>query len=112
MAAAGNVLVARRFDLVSRPDVSQARARQDFLTTPSDLSPAIDAAALGSAPFPLATGVFGRVDGFAAFGGTDTPSASLPSLAVHALLTDAYADFARLTTQAKGGPTAVGDERA
>ena len=100
IAAAGNVLVARRFDLVPRAGVTQAQARQEFLTTPSELSPAIDAAALGSAPFPLATGVFGRVDGFAAFGGTDTPSASLPALAVHALLADGYADFARLLARA------------
>ncbi len=100
IAAAGNVLVARRFDLVPRPEASQVRTRQDFLTTPSELSPAIEAAALGSAPFPLATGAFGRVDGFAAFGGTDTPSSSLPALAVHALLADAYGDFARLLARA------------
>jgi adenylate cyclase len=100
IASAGNVLVARRFDLVPRLDVGQAHARRDFVTTPSELSPAIDAAALGSAPFPLATGVFGRVDGFAIFGGTDTPSSSLPALAVHALLADFYADFARLLARA------------
>jgi adenylate cyclase len=100
IAVAGNVLVARRFDLVPRPGVSEARARQDFLSTPSELSSSIAAAALGSAPFPLATGVFGRVDGLAVFGGTDTPSSSLPALAVHALLADVYADFARLLARA------------
>src|SRR5512134_863839 len=89
IGAAGNVLAARRFDLLPRLEGGQARARQDFLTTPSELSPAIEAAALGSAPFPLAAGAFGRVDGFAVFGGTDTPSTSLPALAVHALLADA-----------------------
>jgi len=103
IAAAGNVLVARRFDLVPRPGVGQARARQDFLSTPSELSPAIDSAALGSAPFPLATGMFGRVDGFAAFGGTDTPSSSLPALVAHALLADAYADLARLLARVSPG---------
>jgi len=103
IAAAGNVLVARRFDLVPRPGVGQARTRQDFLSTPSELSPAIDSAALGSAPFPLATGMFGRVDGFAAFGGTDTPSSSLPALVAHALLADAYADFARLLSRVSPG---------
>ncbi len=100
IAAPGNVLAARRFDLVPRPDVSEARTRRDFFTTPSELSPVIEAAALGSGPFPLAAGVFGRVDGFAGFDGTDTPSASLPALAVHALLADAYGDFARLLARA------------
>lgn len=100
IAAAGSVLVARRFDLVPRPGVSQPRAREDFLSTPAELSPSIAQAALGSAPFTLATGAFGRIDGLAVFGGTDTPSSSLPALAVHALLADVYADFAGLLARA------------
>jgi adenylate cyclase len=105
LAAAGNVILARRIDLVLElRAMRNPQSEQDSLAALSELSPALDHAALGSGAFPLVQGQFERIDSFLTFGtGAGSPTPNLPALAVQLVAADGYAEFVQLLAAAAPG---------
>ena len=92
IASAGNVLIARWLDT----DTSGEQADVAHIYRPAQITPVIEAAALGVAPLRLAYGGTGRVNGFAAFSEQDGPISSLPAMALHLIALDTHPDLVRL----------------
>lgn len=95
MASSRNVVIAQKVDRIAD---DSAVAGEQLLT----LSPAIEAAALGAAPFPLTPSVGRRIDNFLAFKEDGWATPSLPMVALQAYAIDAYAAFRGRLAAASG----------
>lgn len=90
MQASARVVVAQKLEVVDGREVL------------SDVSPVIEDAALGSAPFPLVVDTGRRVDEFLAFSDSGQAAPTLPSLALQALFLDSFTRFSALLARYAG----------
>lgn len=95
MASAARVVVAQKVELI------------DGHETLSELSPAIEHAALGLAPFPLVVETGSRVDGFLTFKESGLATPTLPTVALQAFALNSYPQFADLLTRSTDDAVAL-----